>query len=139
VLSVGASLSLAATGFNTAGFAPRATKVLVNVDPGELVKPLLKVDLPIAADAREFLEVALRESASPAPRRDRWLLACADWKARYPVLLPEASGAADVVDTYLFADRLSDLLGPDDVVVTGISLDACSIFQSFRVKRGQRV
>jgi acetolactate synthase-1/2/3 large subunit len=43
------------------------------------------------------------------------------------------------VNTYVFARALSDALDEGDVVVTGNSLDIVSIYQSFRVKRGQRV
>ena len=42
------------------------------------------------------------------------------------------------VNSYVFFDVLSDLLTNKDVLVTGISLDACSMYQAFKVKKGQR-
>jgi acetolactate synthase-1/2/3 large subunit len=43
------------------------------------------------------------------------------------------------VNSYVFAAILSEHARQDDTIVTGNSLDAWSIYQAFRVKRGQRV
>jgi acetolactate synthase-1/2/3 large subunit len=43
------------------------------------------------------------------------------------------------VNSYAFIETLSDLADPDDAVLTGNSLDWWSVFQSFKVKDGQRV
>jgi acetolactate synthase-1/2/3 large subunit len=42
------------------------------------------------------------------------------------------------VNTYVFYDRLSEILDPDALMVTGNALDTTSYFQAFRVKKGQR-
>ncbi len=43
------------------------------------------------------------------------------------------------VNSYYLAHALSQVLSADDVVLTGNSLDAHSVFHSFAVKRGQRL
>ena len=43
VLSIGSGLSVAAIGFDGAGFAPRARKIMVNVDPNEGRRPHLRL------------------------------------------------------------------------------------------------
>jgi acetolactate synthase-1/2/3 large subunit len=140
VVSIGASLSIAATGFNTAGFAPRAKKVVVNVDRGELEKSSLHIDLPVLADAGDFLDELQRQLRDvELPQRDRWLTACADWKQRYPPGPPPDFIDPDFVNSYALAAELSEQMGPGEIVVGGISLDVCSIYQSFRIKEGQRV
>lgn len=140
VISIGASLSIAATGFNTAGFAPKAKKVVVNIDPGEIEKSSLQIDLPVVGNAADFLKELLRRLGdAPLPARDRWLAACADWKRRYPPGPPPDYVHPDYVNSYALAEELSRQMGPGEIVVGGISLDVCSLYQSFAVKEGQRV
>jgi acetolactate synthase-1/2/3 large subunit len=140
LLSIGAGLTIAAIGFNTAGFAPSARKIVVNVDEAELTKPNLSPDLAIPADAGAFLEELLRQSEGRVlAGSERWLQACRDWKRRYPPTAESRESRPGFVNSYSFADALSDLLDDGDVVVTGNSLDACSIYQAFRVKPGQRI
>jgi acetolactate synthase-1/2/3 large subunit len=140
LLSVGASMSISSIGFNTDAFAPGARRIMVNVDRGELEKANYRPDVAIEADAAAFLDALLprvaRERIAPAPR---WLDACAQWKERYPIVGAEQRVDPAYVSTYAFVDALSDALGPDDVVVTGNSLDAASVYQAFRVRDGQRV
>ena len=140
ILSVGASLSIASIGFNAAGFAPRAKKIVVNIDEGELVKENVRVDLGIRADAREFLSALLEVlGGRPIQSSEKWLEACANWKHRYPAVAPEDRSETGFVNSYAFAEDLSECLDEGAVVVTGNSLDACSIYEAFRVKPGQRI
>jgi acetolactate synthase-1/2/3 large subunit len=140
ILAAGASLSVASIGFNTLGFAPGAKKVAINIDPEELWKPNITLDLALHGDLRAFL-VDLREDleARPPQLSPHWLAACAKWKNRYPILTSDYFENRDYVNTYVFAEALSRLLQEGDTVVCGISLDIVSLFQSFSVKRGQRV
>lgn len=137
LLSLGSGLCLAKSGFNQAGFGPRARKVLVDLDPGQLDQ--IPADLRIQADAKAFLE-ALLAALGPdglAPRT-AWLEACADWKAAYPTLEAQHLEPTPWVNTYRFMDRLSEHMGPRDVLVTGNGMDVVSFIQSFRMKAGQR-
>lgn len=140
LVAIGASLSLTSIGYNTAGFAPKAKKVMVNVEGNEMRKPNLTPDLAVEADARDFLAELIRQAARRSYRSpQRWLDACARWKQRYPSLLPEFFEDKEHVNSYVFIDALSDILDENAVLLAGISLDAVSIYQGFRVKRGQRV
>ena len=140
ILALGASLSVASIGFNTAGFAPRARKLAVNIDAEELRRPNLKLDAAVHGDLAAFMS-DLRDGVSRRPVRmsPRWLPACARWKERYPTVTPDCFNDTEHVNTYVFAEVLSRLLGADDTVVAGNSLDIVSLYQSFKVKRGQRV
>jgi acetolactate synthase I/II/III large subunit len=138
LVSVGAGLSIASIGFNTASVAPRARKVVVNVDPGELEKPVLIPDLAVESDASLFLEdfaSALGRYEAPA----RWLAACRNWRERYPPGPAPDSVDPNFVNSYLLCEELSAVMEPGETVVAGNSLDCCSVYQSFRVKESQRV
>lgn len=140
ILSLGASLSIASIGFNTKGFAPKAFKIMVNIDAAELSKPNLTPDLSIQSDVKWFIEDLLRQATDVNfTPPSRWLDACRNWKKRYPLVSPDFYNDREHVNSYVFADVLSDLLTADDLILTGNSLDCVSIYQSFRVKKGQRI
>lgn len=140
LLAVGASLSVASIGFNTSGFAPWARKVAINIDAEELRKPNLALDLALHGDLRAYLRDLREGIAARPPRLDpRWLPACARWKERYPIVTPDCFEDREHVNTYAFAEALSRAVAAGDTVVTGNSLDIVSLYQSFRVQRGQRV
>ncbi|MDR3634898.1 MAG: thiamine pyrophosphate-binding protein [Isosphaeraceae bacterium] len=141
LISVGARLDMALTGYSHENLAPRAAKVIVDVDEAEIRKLRTRVDLPIVADAGLFLrELERRLADRSMPARSEWIARCQDWKLRYPVVLPEHRREGDGVSTYALADVLSDALDDTDVVVSGSSGAAIEIFLlAFRVKSGQRV
>ena len=140
VISLGASMSVASIGFNTLGFAPKATKVMVNIDAHEFQKPNFTPDLAIEANVRWFMEEFLRQfERAKQPVRDRWLEACCSWRENYPTVTPDYFEDSDHVNSYVFANALSELLPSDAVVLTGNSLDATSVYHSFKNKLGQRV
>src|SRR5436190_2697879 len=140
VLSVGASMNVSTTGFNLKGFAPNASKIMVNVDPAEIEKGTVPIDLGIVSTpSRFFAEFERQASGVPLGAPAVWLEACADWRLRYPPLVSDYFSDTEHVNSYVFADRLSDALGGREVVITGNGLDAWSVYQTFKVRRGQRV
>jgi acetolactate synthase-1/2/3 large subunit len=140
LVAIGASMSLSSVGFNTDTFAPGATKVMINIDPHEMDKARPRPDHAIVADASAFIEAMLAalDDAWTGPPAE-WLAACGEWRREYPTVCPQQRGAARYVNSYAFIETLSDLADPDDAVLTGNSLDWWSVFQSFKVKDGQRV
>jgi acetolactate synthase-1/2/3 large subunit len=139
MVAIGAGLNCQKVGFNIAGFAPRARKVIVDIDPAQLKYQVVRPDVPVEADAGAFLSemlAQLEHDSYVAPQR--WLDACACWKKRYPPVTPDYLEEKEYVNTYYFYDRLSEILQPGDLMVTGNALDTTSYFQAFRVKKGQR-
>jgi acetolactate synthase-1/2/3 large subunit len=139
LLSIGSGMNIAKVGFNYAKLAPRAKKIIVDIDEGQVFAQAVKPDLGIVCDAREFLEELLRQlrDEKPAPH-PRWLEACREWKLRYPIVLDEYFRDTRHVNSYVFMDALSDALTNDDVIVAGAGLDTVSHYQAFKVKRHQR-
>ena len=78
LLCIGARLELPLVGRNHAGFAPAARKIVVDLDPAELRKPTVAIDLPIRADAGAFVRALLSALSKNAPRANiAWLAHCA--------------------------------------------------------------
>jgi len=141
LLSIGARLDFAVTGYAQEQCARAARKVVIDVDSAEIRKLRMHVDLPVCADAREFLAGLLRERARVAPRdRADWMARCRSWKASYPVVLPAYWEQTDSVNTYVFASVLAEELTGDDLIIpgsSGVGID--TFWLAFRVKRGQRM
>jgi acetolactate synthase-1/2/3 large subunit len=152
LMVIGARLDLPQTAFSHRNFARAATKILVDVDPAEIGKMQMPIDVPVCADAAAFVHEFLQQAHRLTPKnRSCWLRRAKEWQTRYPVVLPEywdethsgsntTSGSDSTVNTYVLMDVLSDELTAADVLVPGSSGPCSDIFmQAFRVKPGQRI
>lgn len=139
VISIGASLNTASTGYDFQGFARNAKKIMVNIDQGEIDNKKIEIDFSIVADAKDFMEEFLRQikNISLKPNK-KWSSVCLYFKNKYPSINSEYFEDKKHVNSYVFFDVLSDVVTNKDVLVTGISLDACSMYQAFKVKKEQR-
>jgi acetolactate synthase I/II/III large subunit len=134
-------INVTKTGFNFEGFAPKAKKVMVDIDNGQLFHQIIHPDFGIQADIHDFLIELLRQINSCDVEfhpLEEWSEACALWKKRYPTILEEFYRDKAHVNTYVFVDKLSDYLKPEDILVAGNGIDEVSYWQAFKVKPGQR-
>jgi acetolactate synthase-1/2/3 large subunit len=140
VLVIGARLDAPLMGWDPRQFARGAYKAVVDIDPAELRKLQSVIDNAICADARDFIEALLARASALQPcDRSRWLKRCHDWKARYPIVLPEHR-APGLVSVYHLAEVIGDELGPDDRIVSGSSGSALEVFLlAYRARKGRRV
>ncbi len=141
-LALGTRLSLAQTGYNAKDYARNAKVIMVDIDQAELDKDTVNLHLKIQTDAKLFLEELnrqLRQAGLDNKQWDRWLAQCQQWKRKYPVVLPEYREQVGSVNSYHFIDVLSDVLTPNDIVVTDMGFAFQNTHQTFRVKKGQRV
>lgn len=139
LVAIGAGLNCQKVGFNIPGFAPRARKVIVDIDEAQLCHQVVRPDVAVEADAAGLLAEMLRQlEAAPHSSPDGWLVACERWRRRYPPVTPDYYAESNYVNTYVFYDKLSEIVGSDALMVTGNALDTTSYFQAFRVKKGQR-
>jgi len=139
LVALGAGLNCQKVGFNVAGFAPGARKIIIDIDEAQLAFQVVRPDVPVHADAGEFLtEMLAQLDGKPYSAPKNWLEACARWRERYPILTQDYFSEPEYVSTYVFYDRLSDKLDSNALMVTGNALDTTSYFQAFRVKKGQR-
>jgi acetolactate synthase-1/2/3 large subunit len=141
IISIGARLESSVTAFNPAKFARNACRVVVDVDPAELAKFAMPLDLAIEADAGAFIAALLRHADALA-RVDRgaWLERCASWKRRYPVGDHQPIPASGTIGHYDFVRALSAAVPPGATIVTCSSGLAVEFFYAgFENKPGQRV
>ena len=55
LISLGCRLNIRMIGYNHFDFAKNAYKIIVDIDPRELIKPTIKPDMPINADVKDFI------------------------------------------------------------------------------------
>jgi acetolactate synthase-1/2/3 large subunit len=140
VLAIGVRLDPPLMGWDPRQFARGAYKAVVDIDPAELKKLDGLVDNAICADAKGFAE-AMLVSDSALVRRDRtcWIQRCQNWKARYPIVLPEHR-VPGLVSVYHLAEVIGEEVDPDDRIVSGSSGSAIEVFLlAYRARKGRRV
>jgi acetolactate synthase-1/2/3 large subunit len=141
VFFLASGINVTKAGFNYKGFAPKAKKIMVDIDEGQLYHQVIQPDFAVQADVNVFLTEVLRQinsdplQFSPSPK---WLKACTRWKERYPIILDEFYQDKEHVNSYVFVDKLSDILSSDDIVIAGNGIDEVSYWQAFKVKPSQR-
>jgi acetolactate synthase I/II/III large subunit len=139
LLNLGCRLNVRQIGYTFAAVARGAYKISVDIDPAELKKPTIKIDIPINADAGEFIRrLDAKLKLRKIPEKTAWLSWCKERIRRYPVVLPEYRKKDRPVNPYVFADTLARKLGADDVVVSSNGSSCVIPIQSMQIKRGQR-
>jgi len=140
LLVLGCRLNIRQVSYNFKSFASRAWKAMVDVDPVELRKPTLSIDLPICSDLRRFWPIFSSALRKHKPRRAHlnYLGWCVERVKRYPVVLPEYRSNPYPINPYVFIEILFQSL-PDDAVVVAGNGSACVMgFQAAKIKKGQR-
>lgn len=140
LIVLGSRLDMALTAYNHAHFAPYAKKVVVDIDPAEIAKLQMPVEVKVVADVKPFIEgLAAGIKAAALPDYAAWRSQIAAWRERYPLLQPEHADDSEGVSMYHFTDRLSDLLSEGDVIAPGSSGFASELFLlNLRLKKDQR-
>ncbi len=140
VLSVGNRLSIRQVGYNWKSWASESFVIMVDIDEAELKKPTLHVEMPIHADALDFLTVLekhLPERGVIFPDSE-WQKRCNEWKKSYPVVLDRHKKAGGLTNPYAFIGALSDRLPSGYTTVVGNG-SACVIgSHGYTIKEGQR-
>lgn len=142
LLSIGARLDVRTIGFTYKAFARAAYKVMVDIDPAELQKPILSPELPIQADAKTFMERMTYEIKKNPITTDisQWLTYGRKLNKKYPVVLPEYWKEKAYVNPYCFIETIAQHLLPEEIIVLsdGVGPLNC-MYQAFVVKEGQRI
>ena len=142
LLVLGSRLNIRQVSYNWKDFARYAFKIQVDVDQAELIKPLVKCDLPIQCDLKIFLtemERQLNERAFDVARHAKWLTWCRERVAKYPNVTAAMRKATGKINPYVFLDALMRKLTASDVVVCGNGAACVVTYQVAEIKRGLRL
>lgn len=139
LLCVGSRLNINQVGYDVRTWAREAYVVDVDIDPEELKKPTIRVDLPICADAGKFMKILL-EKLKPESKAHyaEWAVQCRKWKEEYPVVRKEQYQEGESVNVYAFIDKLSRLLPEDAITVAANGSASVVGSQTYFMKKGSR-
>ena len=140
VVAIGTRISIRQVGYNWKTWARAAEVIMVDIDQAELKKPTLHVEMPVWADAKDFLEKMDKAiEKTPVHAGGEWLAACQSWKKNYPVVQPkqwEENGST--ANVYAFVKYMSSRLPENSL--TAVSNGACCVVghQTYEIKKGSR-
>ncbi len=138
LLILGCRLNIRQISYNWENFAKDAYKIMVDIDPAELMKPTLKIDMPVFADAKDVIE-KLNNSKEKLESHSKWAAWAHNINLKYPACLPEMKKEESPVNPYAFIDSLFENLADDDAVVCSNG-SACVVgFQAAKIKKQTRL
>ena len=140
ILAVGTRISIRQVGYNWKTWAREAEVIMVDIDKAELKKPTLHVEMPVWADAKDFLIKLDATADAPVYEGGEWLATCQRWKKEYPAVLTqqwEENGYT--ANVYAFVQYLSSRLPENSL--TAVSNGACCVVgnQAYVIQKGSRM
>lgn len=140
ILAVGTRISIRQVGYNWKTWARAAEVIMVDIDRAEMKKPTLHVDMPVWADAKDFLTKLEKAAAGPVSSGQGWIETCQRWKREYPVVQPHQWEEKETgVNVYAFVRYLSGRLPENSL--TAVSNGACCVVgnQAYVIQKGSRM
>lgn len=139
LLSIGSRLSIRQVGYSWTTWARCAYKIVVDVDSEELKKPTVNPDMPVWADAKDFIDGMLDcLGEDKLFKGESWISQCNLWKNKYPVVLPKHFKEDYAANVYAFIKKLSDSAKENQVTVVGNG-SACVVgSHAYKIKKGSR-
>ena len=140
VLAVGNRLSIRQVGYNFKTWAREAFVIMVDADAEELKKPTLHVNMPIHADAKDFLEGLYEQLPKDKPlfEENGWQEDCRRLRQEYPVVQQKHLTWQGHTNPYAFIKKLSARFGEGSVSVVGNGTACVVGSQAYEIKRGGR-
>ena len=89
ILSIGSRLDTRQISGNSKSFGRAANKIIVDIDRNELDKGRVVADVPVCADAKEFIMTLQKHMSAVRPDISGWLDKGKIWKNKYPSCIPE--------------------------------------------------
>ena len=140
LINLGCRMNLRMIGYTHFDFAKNAFKTAIDIDPRELFKPTLRLDLPINSDVSKFLDKMLSHEYEPQETHKNWLDWCKKLLNKYPAVRPEFySNGEKLINPYVFIDKLFASLDSNDKIICGNGSACVITFQAGKVKQGQRL
>ena len=136
VISLGSRLAVPFVGHNLDAFSENAGRIVVDIEPAELMKSGVRIDLPINANVKTVLD-KLNDKLSFKPLSfNSWLGYCLNLKESYP-MLTEAM-IKNPIDLYYFMSRIDAVSGARNVLITDAGSNYYVGGQVFKFEKGQR-
>jgi len=140
LISIGSRLDNIITAYDPKRFAPKAKKIIVDIDQNEINKLDMNIEISFNNDAKYFLENLDHQTQINSNNWANWKKSCQSWKSRYSVNDGKDFPIKGEISHYHFVDTLSDKIPPNIIVSTGSSgLGIEAFYTVYRNREGQRL
>ena len=142
LLCIGTRLNIYQVGYDVHTWAREAYTVVVDIDAEELKKKTIRADLPICADARDFIKAVSDEIKKEGNISEalwtQWCAQCRIWKKKYPVVTPKQRQETARANVYVFMDALGRLAEQHSITVVSNGSASVVGSQTYYIKPGDR-
>jgi acetolactate synthase-1/2/3 large subunit len=139
LIILGSRLNTSLIGSNAKLFAPKAKKVLIDIDPAELKEENhLKIDLKLNCDVKDFINV-LNNKKIKWKLNQEWLNKINNFKKKYPIVQENYFEQKENVNPYVFFDTLSNYTSEDDIIIPDASANLVWAYQAYKVSKKQKM
>jgi acetolactate synthase I/II/III large subunit len=143
LITIGSRLGYKITGYNTNLWAPKAFKVMIDIDTNEINRKTLKIDLPITMDAHSFISQMLEYiNNSPfVPRYDDWLETIHNWNKSYSIYNERLfeNKKSKKINIYKFIEAISECLPEKSIVIAAAGTSRIITRQAMMIKPFSRL
>jgi len=139
LIILGSRMNGTQIGSNPKIFAPKAKKILVDIDPAELKEENgIKINYKINSDLKIFIK-NFHKNAKKFNIDKKWYVSINYWKNRYPIITPSMHRVNNSVNPYIFFDKLSNTCKENDIIIPDASANLVWFFQTFKAKKNQKI
>ena len=141
LIIMGTRLSIRQVSYAYDLLAPKAYKIMIDIDQAEMQKPTLSIDMPIHVNLSEFVDkmLAAIDGEITLPDFNKWIAWGRDIQSKIPTLFDDNPDEEGYTNSYKFADELFKQLHDGDVCVTGNGTAYTCTYQAMQVNKGVRV
>lgn len=141
LLVIGCQLSIRQVSYVWKNFAKSAFVINVNSDKYEIIKPTLKVDMPIHCNSTDFINFFIKSKFNLDHKRNsEWHKWTKKINKRYPVVnLNRQTQKENFISVYTFMKYFSDCIESKSITVLANGAACVSGLQVIEIKNGQRL
>ncbi|BEI38360.1 biosynthetic-type acetolactate synthase large subunit [Polynucleobacter sp. HIN8] len=143
IIAMGTRFDSHEAGPNLKHFARGAKKVIVDLDFAEQEKYSqmgMKVDLLVTRDVRDIVRNLLdRNLPSINDSIEIWKKWISKWKKTYPICLDEYREQSELINPYVFMEKISEIVNDEEIIVTDCGSNLIWTMQGFKLKGTQRL
>lgn len=142
LICIGTRLNVYQVGYDVNTWARGAYVVVNDIDPEELKKPTVHMDMGVCCDAGVFIENLMQSFSEfengEITGREEWLALCQRWKMMYPVVQQRHREQIGLVNVYAFMDALSRMLPKCSITVASNGSASVVGSQAYYIRKGCR-
>ena len=144
ILAIGSRLSHKVTGFNSKNWASKAYKIMVDIDPQELNRKNLDLDLKLNTDVNLFLKELrfkigkIKLKKKFLNKNQNWLAKCKIVQKSLPIMANKIIKKKNKVNIYYFFNKISNYLKKNSIVIATAGMSRVVGAQSLMLQKGAR-